>query len=108
MVRTTDFKYNQRLNITTNRRTATPSIAVNAARAASATNTHDPLTTINSNQESIWLTPILPYVPLTPSDMSLFSSPGAIANGSPTAAIARTRQRLKSEVQHERLVITPV
>jgi hypothetical protein len=34
MVRTTDFKYNQRLNIATNRRTATPSIAVNAARAA--------------------------------------------------------------------------
>src|SRR6185312_2788028 len=33
-VRTTDFKYNQRLNITANRRTVTPSIAVNVARAA--------------------------------------------------------------------------
>jgi hypothetical protein len=49
IVRTTDFKYNQRLHITANRENGHPSIAVNAARAASATNTHDPLTTINSH-----------------------------------------------------------
>src|SRR5512146_1284914 len=53
MVRTTDFKYNQRLNVTASRRTATPFHRRKRSAGRMGANPYDPLTTINSDQESI-------------------------------------------------------